>query len=117
MIDNCKHGIAAAAFQLGVGFPLAFIVIGVLWLFGYEPDVRLVVRITLCVTGLLAIGFFIGVEWMQQVRVDFDTDRRLWPSRLSLADIVNGFRWGRNRDRYHDAGWPIVFCSIVALVM
>lgn len=68
------------------------------------------------VGAAFAVGFFVGVEWMQQIRVHVAATGRDWPTKLDIYDIWMGFMWD-NRDRYLDAGLPIVATVGVALIL
>lgn len=64
------------------------------------------------VGGALAVGILIGIEWMQQVRVNLSEANRPWPTKLSIKDIAYGMAW-TNRDRYLDVGLGLIACSII----
>lgn len=91
------HAAGALAAQVALGAPLAGA--GVPW--------------SLWATGAGAVGFLVGVEWMQQVRVNLAGEGRPWPSRLSLGDVLAGFAWS-NLDRYGDVLPAAALCAWVA---
>ncbi len=82
--SNIVHAIAALAIQLPFG------------LAGYAE-----------IGGAVAVGFFIGVEWMQQIRINLAEQGRPWPTELTIEDIILGFYW-TTLDRYLDVVFPII---------
>lgn len=86
-----KHASAAVVVQLAVGLALGNWVLG----------------------GAFMVGFFVGVEWMQQIRQNDDAGNSSWPAALSAREILMGFIW-RDPDRYKDAGLPLVACLLIA---
>lgn len=64
------------------------------------------------VGGIFMIGFFVGVEWMQEVRVQ----NLEWPQEsLDIKAIFAAFT-GWSTDRYMDCGLSLIVCSIVILI-
>ena len=63
----------------------------------------------------LAIGFFVGVEWMQEIRIKLQGRGIRWPYPVSPRLAIEGFMgWGR--DRYMDILFPLVAVMAVAFV-
>ena len=97
--SNFVHAAFAVGFQLAVGLP-AFVLWGwTLPTFG---------------AGLFIVGFFVGVEWMQQINMNLLREYRPWPDVLSVRDILNGFKWSK-LDRYLDCGLPAVAVTLIYL--
>jgi len=95
--SNLLHVAAAVVIQLGFGALPAYL--GISW--------------ALWASAALATGFFIGVEWMQQVQINLILQQRPWPTKLSVKDILQGFAW-KALDRYGDAGGPLLATALVA---
>jgi len=96
--SNFVHGLGALGFQLAVGLPALAL--------GYGP-------LPLLLAGAGASGFWVGVEWMQQVRVNLAAEGRPWPTVMSPMDALRGFRW-TSADRYGDCGVAIALCSLAS---
>jgi len=95
--SNFIHAVAALAIQVALG--AAAFYLGVTY--------------ACWVSGALACGAFIGIEWMQQINMNLLREYRPWPDALSVRDVLRGFVW-RSPDRYGDCGLPLVACSLLA---
>lgn len=65
------------------------------------------------VGAAFAVGILVGIEWMQQVRINLSEQQRPWPDKLSVKDIAQGAAW-TNMDRYLDVGLGLAACSLIA---
>ena len=94
--SNFIHAAAAVALQISLGaLPYA---IGVDW--------------ALWASGAFAVGFFVGVEWMQELRVQ----NPQWPqTKTTPLGAMKAFT-GWSRDRYWDFGAGLILCGIVAFI-
>lgn len=88
-----KHAGAALAIQIALGGAVAFFLPWFLY-----------------VTGALAVGFFIGIEWMQELRVQ-NPD---WPNTPTTFEAALRAFTGWDSDRYGDIGFGMLACSLVA---
>ena len=65
--------------------------------------------------GALAVGFFVGVEWMQEIRMKMQERGIRWPAPVSPEFALEGFEgWGR--DRYVDCVLPAIACYLAVII-
>jgi hypothetical protein len=50
---------------------------------------------------LFVLGFSIGIEWMQQIRMLIEQSGKTWPAIPTLKQVVMAFVW-KKQDRYFD---------------
>ena len=97
--SNFLHAAYAVGFQLAVGL---------------APFLIWKTTLPLVIAGAGAAGFFVGVEWMQQIRMNLALEGRPWPTTLTIMDNVRGFRW-TSIDRYGDCGIPAIAVTLIYL--
>jgi len=95
--SNFTHAAYALVIQAALGLALAQLGVTNAW----------------WIAGALPVGFFIGVEWMQRLRQIIEAAGGTWPAPVNAALALRAFL-GWTRDRYGDAGIPLLACALAA---